>query len=266
MRLEPFNRIMNTPNPLNAEILQYPTPADAAHAAASLLVEFALRSHTERGEFRVALAGGNTPAAMYEILATSMRTAIDWKRVHIYFGDERHVPWTDERSNYFMAHRTLLGRVPIPRQQIHGIQPRESAAAAAEEYHQTLIRSVKGCTASRAPQLDLILLGLGSDGHVASLFPGLPALQVADRWATSSPPGILPPDVERITLTFPVLNAARSVVFLACGTGKAEAVRRALQSNESRESCPARGVRTSDAGTVWILDQSAASEIQTKTP
>ncbi|HZC19261.1 MAG TPA: 6-phosphogluconolactonase [Rubrobacteraceae bacterium] len=233
-------------SPPNVHVFE--TPQALAEAVAGALAEEAARSTRERGRFAVALAGGSTPKRAYELLATRYRDALDWSKVHVFFGDERAVPPDHEDSNYRMAQRTLLSGVPVG--SVHRMRgeldPREAAAL----YEEELKAFFDG-----PPSLDLILLGIGEDGHTASLFPHTPALDVSDRWVVENPVEKL--GTIRITLTFPAINAARKATFLVTGEGKAEALREILEGDSDPHDYPAKLVRpVSDP--VWMLDRAAA--------
>lgn len=239
------------------EIRVYDDAAALAERAAELVIETAREAAIERGGFTWALAGGSTPEKTYSLLAEPERAAqIDWNRTFVFFGDERFVPLDHPDSNYGMAQRAMLGKVPLLEGNVHPVPTHlPSPEAAADAYADTLGESF---VSDEIPRFDLILLGLGDDGHTASLFPGQPALNVVDRWVTSSPPGVLPPPVERITLTFPVLNAARRVAFLVAGEKKAAVVRDILGGSTTPATHPAAGVRPAHGELIWLLDAAAA--------
>jgi 6-phosphogluconolactonase len=202
-------------------------------------------------EFRVAASGGNTPHFLYEALASStFRDNIEWQRWHVFFGDERAVPPDDAKSNYRLLVDTLLSRVSIPEQQVHRMEAeRTDLDAAASDYSQLLEAD---CGAP--PRLDLVLLGLGADGHTASLFPGTAALEVADTWAT---PGRAPdPPIDRLSLTLPAINAAARVAFLVTGESKAEALRGVIDG-----TVPAARVRPANGELIWFLDAAAVRSL-----
>jgi 6-phosphogluconolactonase len=228
--------------------------------AADLIARIARRAIRERGRFTLVLAGGSTPERAYAVLGSrSQATAIDWSKTFVFVGDERFVPADDVRSNFGMAHRTLLARVPIPVGQAFPIPTTErTPAAAAETYANQLARFFRRKVHGTSPRFDLILLGLGEDGHTASLFPGASTLDINDRWVTWSPPGTSPPLVDRITMTYPVLNAARHVLFLVAEEKKAAAVRDVLELGAPPQRCPAAGVRPADGLCTWLVDEDAA--------
>ncbi|MGZ4352789.1 MAG: 6-phosphogluconolactonase [Gaiellaceae bacterium] len=211
----------------------------AAHVAARLLAEAA-----EAGG-DVALSGGSTPGRAYELAASA-----DWSRARVWWNDERCVPPDDERSNYRLARETLLDRLAAPPEvlRIRGELP---PAQAADEYD----RALEGVV------LDLTLQGLGPDGHTSSLFPGFRAVEERGRRAVATPAG-LEPFVDRVTLTIPVLNAARIVCFLVTGADKAEIAARAFAVSPD-PTLPAGLVRSADGETVVVLDRAAASALDT---
>jgi 6-phosphogluconolactonase len=199
------------------------------------------------------LAGGSTPKATYGILARDYAERIDWSRVHVFFGDERNVPPDHEDANYRMAREALLDHVPIGGvHRMRGELPPDEAAAA----YEVELREFFG--AEKLPRFDLILLGIGGDGHTASLFPETPALEVHDRWVVANPVPKL--DTTRITLTVPVINAARSVVFLAAGKDKAEALKEILEGDADPREYPAKLVQP-PGGPEWMLDRAAAGSL-----
>lgn len=184
---------------------------------------------------------------------------IPWAQTYLFFGDERFVPLDDPRSNFALVRETLLERVPVSASQVFPVPTQSaSAAEAAAVYAAGLARFFAAGPGAAPPRFDLVLLGLGSDGHTASLFPDSPALQVNDAWATWTPPGTLPPPVDRITLTYPVFNAARQVAFLVFGEKKAPALREVLEQQPTRERCPAAGIRPVDGTVTWLVDEAAA--------
>jgi len=232
-------------------LLVYETPGEIAEAAARDFATRAEEAITERGRFAVALAGGSTPKATYEALARDYADKLDWGRVRLFFGDERTVPPDHEDSNYRMAQRTLLSRVPIGGlHRMRGELPPAEAAAAYEEE----LREFFGPDAF--PSLDLILLGLGEDGHTASLFPETSALDVTDSWVVANP--VLKLETTRLTLTIPVINAAKAVTFLVAGEGKAEALKEILESDAEPRAYPAKFIRPENGDLTWMVDRAAA--------
>ena len=229
-------------------------------AAAKLVAERAAEASASRGRFNIALAGGSTPKRLYEILAgDTYRQSIDWSSWHVYFGDERIVPLDDECSNYAMARKALLERVPIRSDQIYVPSVDAGSPAQVATAYEKVIRS-SADTADETPRMDVVLLGLGSDGHTASLFPGKDALDDREHLITSSTPGVLPPPVDRITFTFPLINAARLVLFLAGGKDKAAAFRAAYHGESLGEvtQVPANRVAPQDGEVFWLVTNDMA--------
>jgi 6-phosphogluconolactonase len=236
-----------------------PTPADLARQAADLFVRISDDAIRERGRCFVALSGGSTPEATYARLAQpEYASRIAWPRILLFFGDERLVPHDDPRSNFALAKRALLDAVPIPDANVFPIPTDRPAAECAAAYSATLARAFGIAENAPPPRFDLIFLGLGDDGHTASLFPGAAALQVTNAWVTTSPPGVLPPPVERITLTYPVLNAARHVLFLVAGAKKAGVLADIL---EGGAPLPAAAVRPGNGEVTWLIDEAAAGQL-----
>ena len=176
--------------------------------------------------------------------------------MHIFFGDERCVPPDDERSNYRMAREALLDRVPVPAPQVHRIPGERAPQSAAADYEQELRRCFP---AAPLPAFDLICLGLGDDGHTASLFPGTGALHEQERWVVAQP--VAPPGVSRVTLTPPAINAARDVVFLVEGAGKARMLERVLAGPYEPDVLPAQIVRPIGGRLLWLVDAAAGAHV-----
>jgi 6-phosphogluconolactonase len=233
------------------------TPQELFEAAAEEVVRAANEAVAQRGRFTVALSGGSTPRSLYTLLATSAHTSLPWDRTFFFWGDERHVPPTDPDSNYRMAEEALLSKVSVAAANVFRI-PAENpdAAAAAHAYEQTL-RKFFALQPSEFPRFDLILLGMGPDGHTASLFPGSAGLQEKSRLVVAN--WVEKFKISRITLTLPVLNAACCVAFLVSGTEKAAALRAVLEGDAPGEQYPSRLVRPADGRLIWFVDRAAAS-------
>lgn len=244
---------------LSVEIRTLTTPQELFEAAAEEVVRAANEAVAQRGRFTIALSGGSTPKNLYHLLATNAKTALPWERMFFFWGDERHVPATDSESNYRMVDEALLSKSPVEAANVFRI-PAENpvAAAAAEAYEQTL-RKFFALQPGEFPRFDLILLGMGPDGHAASLFPGTAALQERSRLVVAN--WVEKFKTSRITLTLPVLNAARCVAFLVSGTEKAAALHAVLEGNAPGEQYPSKLVRPSDGKLIWFVDRAAASEL-----
>jgi 6-phosphogluconolactonase len=243
------------------EVIVCRDATELAERAATWIATSARAAIAERGRFTLVLSGGSTPEKTYQLLGDKARgTEIDWNSTCLFFGDERFVPADDPRSNVGMARRSLIERIGIPETQVFPMTTDGSDAAdGARQYTATLARFFGVPDDSwPPPRFDLVLLGLGDDGHTASLFPGKPAITVDDHWVTASPPGRLPPPVDRITMTFSILNRARQTLFLVAGEKKAEIVREILEGNPSVEKYPAAGIQPAAGNVVWLLDEPAA--------
>jgi len=253
---------------LNFDLTICPDADALATRAATLIVDASLEAIRERGRFAIVLSGGSTPEKTYDQLARpESRDAIDWSRTYLFVGDERFVAADDPSNNFAMIRRSLIERVPVPPANVLPIGTAyPSVAVSAAAYNRTLEQFFKLPAESPPPRFDLVLLGLGDDGHTASLFPGKPALEVAEAWVTSSPPGVLPPPVDRITLTFPILNRARQVLFLVAGAKKANVVRRILRESPPRDEMPAAGIVPDEGRVTWLLDTGAASALPQSHP
>lgn len=221
-----------------------------ARAAANHVLKQCHESVAQHGRFNVALSGGSTPQTLYKLLADE---PIPWAKSHFFFTDERHVPPDHPQSNYRLAHEAMFSRAPVPEQNVQRI-PGEtpSAAAAAHAYEQTL-RTHFGAT---LPRFELVLLGLGEDGHTASIFPRSEVLHETERLVAA--PWVEQLNSYRITLTLPVLNNGASVVFLVSGEQKAEVLREVLQTESNPARYPAQAIRPNSGNLLWLVDQAAA--------
>ncbi|MGH7509696.1 MAG: 6-phosphogluconolactonase [Gemmatimonadales bacterium] len=263
----------------------FSTPELLADGVARHVAECAEEAISKTGRFTVALSGGSTPEAAYRRLATGdFSHELDWGRTHVLWGDERSVPPDDPRSNYRMAKESLLDRVPIPAENVHRIRGEDQPEKAAAEYERE-VRALchpersEGSLGrpprdSRDPSLalrmtggaadapDLVLLGLGEDGHTASLFPGQPAVRESERWVVA----VLDPDGElwRVTLTPPILNAAHNVAFVVSGGSKAAPLRQVLEGPFTPDLLPAQAIRPVHGRITWLTDEAAAGELRTQ--
>jgi len=238
------------------EIRRYPDGESLARAAAEEFVRQANESITNNGRFSAALAGGSTPKALYHLLASEdYRDELGWGDIHLFWGDERCVPPDHEDSNFGMARRALLDHIAIPDANVHRMAAEIVPSEGAIEYHRQLDSYFRPGH-SELPIFDLVLLGLGYDGHTASLFPGDASLLERRRWVRAVEHTQRPlPLVTRLTLTLPVINAARSVLFLVTGASKADAVGRVIREDEN---LPAGLVRPGSGRLLWMLDEAAA--------
>jgi len=233
------------------------TPQELFAAAAEEVIHAADEAIKVRGKFTLALSGGSTPKALYNLLATNARTALPWERMYFFWGDERHVPPNDPDSNYRMVTEAMLSKVPIPPANVFRIEAENpDASAAAAAYEQTL-RKFFQLEANGVPRFDLILLGMGPDGHTASLFPATEGLKEKSRLVIAN--WVEKLKTHRLSFTLPVLNAAHTVAFLVSGTDKAPALKAVLEGNDPGEQYPAKLVQPKDGKLIWFLDRAAAS-------
>jgi 6-phosphogluconolactonase len=233
-----------------------PDPEALAEAAARLVVEHAQTAIDARGRVSIALSGGSTPRELHRRLASPpLIDQVDWSRVHIFFGDERCVPPADENSNFRMAEETLLGRVPVPRAQVHRMHGERPPQEAAADYE----RELATFFGDDPPRLDIVLLGMGDNGHTASLFPGLKAVHEHERWVVAE----YVPEVGmwRITLTPVVLNLAGETVFLVAGAAKADMLREVLEGPYEPDRKPAQAIRPTPGEVTWLVDAAAAAKL-----
>ncbi len=246
----------------SVEIRVLTTPQELFEAAAEVVVHTATDAVEQRGRFTIALSGGSTPKSLFNLLATNARTVLPWDRMFFFWGDERHVPPTDPDSNYRMAEEAMLSKIPVAAGNVFRI-PAENpdAAAAADAYEQTL-RKFFQLGPGEVPIFDLILLGMGPDGHTASLFPGSAGLQEKTRLVIANWVDKL--KTSRLTLTLPVLNAARCVAFLVSGTDKAAVLKTVLEEDAPAEQYPSKLIRPNNGKLIWLLDRAAASDLSTK--
>jgi 6-phosphogluconolactonase len=236
------------------EVRVFEGSAELIRATAEEIAGEAERAVAGRGRFAWALSGGATPRDLYRLLASDFyRGRLPWRAIHFFWGDERHVPPDHADSNFRMARETMLDAVPVPPENIHRVHAEEpDARRAAAEYEAELL-SFFGFAAGEWPRFDLVLLGLGKDGHTASLFPGSEAVRERERLVVA--PWVEPQRACRITLTPPVLNHAHRALFLVSGEEKAEAVRAVIEGAREPERYPAQVV---EGNRLWMVDQAAA--------
>jgi len=241
------------------EIIVYSDPEALALGAARLFREIAGDSSSARGVFRVALSGGTTPAALYRLLGTEeFAEGIDWSGVEIFWGDERCVPPDDRQSNYGSASTTLLGKVAIPASNIHRIKG-ELGERGAAEYEEEIV-SAFALEEGGVPLFDCMLLGMGEDGHTASLFPGTGVVCEERRNVAAVAPK--QGETARITLTPPVINSARHLLFIVSGRNKAVTLREVLEGDYRPDQFPAQITRLSQGRVRWLIDREAATELR----
>lgn len=243
-----------------SEILRLPDETLLARAAAHLILEAAQETLSQSSVFTIALSGGNTPRLAYTELVEDPRAhRLDWKRIHVFWIDERCVPPDHELSNARMARETFLDSVGIPAENIHRMKGELEPESAAQECEEDLRIFFNLSPEDLPPPFDLVLLGLGEDGHIASLFPHSSTLGETRRWVVAAPEEVL--GARRLTLTLPVLNAARHAAFLISGQEKADIVARVLQGPREWSALPAQGIALEAGRLIWLLDETAASRL-----
>jgi 6-phosphogluconolactonase len=244
--------------PVQSDI-QIVTNADAlCRSAATEMLSRAEDAAREKGAFTIVLSGGSTPKGLYALLAddASWRARVPWEKTHFFWGDERHVPPDHPDSNYRMAYEVMLSKVPVPAANIHRIKSEyANAEQAAREYEHTL-REFFHVPPDHFPRFDLVLLGMGPDGHTASLFPGTAALQEQKSWVVANWVGKF--SAERITMTAPALNNAACIVFLVSGEEKALPLKAVLEGRNEPEQLPAQLIQPRHGRLLWLVDQAAA--------
>ena len=249
---------MNDSSGIRRDIVVCEDKEALSREAAHRFVFLANRKTDADGKFNVALAGGSTPELLYGLLTTSpFRDEIDWTKVHLFFGDERAVPPDHADSNYRMANNTLFMPLALPDTHIHRMPAENYDLDAAARAYEAEMRAHFALPAvDSVPRFDLILLGMGPDGHTASLFPHKPALQEKTRLVVTTEPG-LKPFVPRLTLTFPVLDRAENVLFLVAGADKAATLQRVLNGPLDPEALPSQSVAPKEGSLVWLVDRAA---------
>lgn len=231
--------------------------AKSPEETAKEFAEYLIQQHEKTDVLHVALSGGSTPKILFDLLATEFKMAIDWNRIHLYWGDERCVQPTDDESNFKMTQDRLISKVAIPEENIHRVKgetnPDEEAARYSSEIEKHLEKK------NGLPVFDIIILGMGSDGHTASIFPHEIELLESDAiCAVANHPES---GQKRVTLTGQVINAAKSVCFLVTGEGKKEKVREIIKKEDSASDYPAAHIKVNDGELIWFLDDSAAAEL-----
>lgn len=246
----------------NPEIIVCPDAAELNRRAAERFVALANEASTISGRFAVALSGGSTPKALYALLALpGFADRTPWSKVHLFWGDERCVPPDHPDSNYRMVRESLLSKISIPSENVHRMAGEKEPKLAAAEYENEL-KTFFQLSEGEAPRFDLILLGLGEDGHTASLFPGSAALNETQRLvATTYVPKL---NAHRLTLTLPVLNESAQIYFLVAGKSKATIVKELLGTHPTIAKFPAQRIQPVDGALTWFITRDAAAELPTR--
>ena len=254
---------------MTKEIIIVADAGSVAHEAARRFTDLAREAIDSRGRFSVALSGGSTPGALFTLLAEApYRERIPWAEVHLFWGDERWVPADDPESNFSLARETILNEVDLPRENIHPVPTdSETAEEGAVRYEQALrtFFASPGDTGDFST-FDLVHLGVGEDGHTASLFPDDPALLEAERWVlpVTTPPWR--PPRERVTFTLPLINSARTVLFTASGSAKREVVRSIVLDQTGGEKRYPAGMVKATEDLVWYVDEEASTRSRPSRP
>jgi len=241
------------------ELIVCPDPQVVAADAANRFIAANAMSTRAGKLFSVALAGGHTPALLYKLLASSPYSgAVDWSRTHLFFGDERCVPTDSEYSNYRMALETMIEPLGLAESNVHRIHGEMTDADQAAKRYVDELKGFFGAVS--IPRFDLVLLGMGDDGHCASIFPGTPGFATMTEWAVSTAPG-LKPFVDRVTLTLSVLNSAANVIFMVAGADKAQMVERVISGPAADKPLPSQFVSPVDGTLTWLIDRAAAERV-----
>lgn len=247
---------------VNSNVQIFADPDSLAHAAVVRFIQIARDAIEARDQFTVALSGGSTPKALYTLLATEpWHNQIDWNQVHLFWGDERHVSPSDASSNFRMTQERLLSQVPIPPENVHRIKTENpDAQVVADEYEQEL-EKIFQLGEHQFPRFDLVMLGMGANGHTASLFPGTDAVHEQSRLVVA--PWVEELHTNRITLTPPVINNAREIIFFVTGIEKAATLQAVLEEEYQPDRLPAQIIRPTQGKVVWMIDRAAASLLST---
>lgn len=243
---------MDEKNGKGAIMQDYPSVEELALAAAGLFRQFALEAVESSGIFCAALSGGSTPKRMYQILSENpYKDTTPWQNIHFFWSDERYVPLNDSQSNAGMAFKNLLNNVPVPKENIHPIPYLSTPEESAQSYEKTLRDFFSG----QLQGFHLVMLGMGADGHTASLFPHTEVLHEKKRWAREV--YLKEQESHRITLTYPIINSAANVVFLVQGKEKAATLSKVLKGASGIEDFPVSGIHPEKGELYWLIDREA---------
>jgi 6-phosphogluconolactonase len=241
------------------EVRKLTTPQDLFQAAAEEIVRSANAAVAERGRFTIALSGGSTPKALYTLLASNAKPTLPWTQTYFFWSDERHVPPKDPESNYRMADEAMLSKIPVPASNVFRVPAENPDADAAAAAYDEILRKFFAVEPGKFPRFDLVLLGLGPDGHTASLFPETAALQEKSRLVVAN--WVEKMKTYRITFTLPLINAAECVAFLVSGGDKSAVLHEVLEGNTPGEKFPSKLVHPANGKLIWFIDRAAASEL-----
>jgi 6-phosphogluconolactonase len=247
----------------NSGVCVYSDPQALTKAAADHVIQQASLAINHRKKFTIALAGGSTPKSLYALLASpEYRTRLDWEKIEFFWGDERHVPPGHADSNYRMAHEAMLGPLHIPESHIHRIQGELPGAQEAADRYESLLRNRVGSIDSAIPRLDLVLLGMGPDGHTASLFPGTEAVHETTRLVVAT--WVEKLQTFRITMTPGLINQAHQVTFLISGSEKSSVLRAVKEGPYQPDVLPSQVIKPMSGHLTWLLDREAARDLSTQ--
>jgi 6-phosphogluconolactonase len=242
-----------------ATVCILPDSKALARASADAIVQAAQGAISKHDRFSIALSGGSTPKVIFEVIARDQsagKCPVEWGKVHVFFGDERCVPADHEDSNFRMASEALLSKIPIPPSQVYRIRTELGEIAAAERCIAD-VRIACQPASGAVPCLDLVMLGMGNDGHTASLFPETSALEEQNAWVVAN--WVPKLSANRITFTYPLINAAKEVLFIAGGAEKAKMLRDVLRGDPTGQSYPSQRVKPIDGELTWLVDEAAAA-------
>ena len=246
--------------PPNVSVIVARDADSAYHLAARTIVDCADESVASRGKFTIALSGGSTPRKLYELLSSADWAAkMPWNKTEFFWGDERYVPSSDPASNFHMTQEAMLQRVNVPAANVHRVRTEEAEPSRAAELYEQEIRQLVPSSGDGLPHFDLILLGLGTNGHTASLFPYQPALHEKPRLVVAE--YIEEVKMTRVSMTAPLINAARQILFLALGQDKATVIREIIAGPFDPERLPAQLIRPTGGRLKWIIDPAAAEKL-----
>jgi 6-phosphogluconolactonase len=243
--------------PAEPQIKVFDSAAELSRGAAEEFCRIGAEAIGKHGRFTVALSGGSTPRTLHQELATTFCSKLPWDKVYFFWGDERHVPPDFPESNFRMAKETLLSHLSVPARNVFRMHGELPDAEQAAQLYQENLREVFRPSPGEFPRFDFIVLGVGPDGHTASLFPGTKAVEEHQRWVVGN--WVEQHSTFRVTLTYPVLNHAANVMFLMRGTGKAEIVYRVLRNPSA--NLPSQKVQLIDGNLMWYLDKGAAARL-----
>ena len=245
----------------NSEIIVLEDAAALSYKAADILVRCISEALSRKAQFSVALSGGSTPKALFSLLVEDdyFTNNIPWDKTHFFWGDERHVPPQDEQSNFRMANEMMLAKAPVRAENIHRMRTEQADAGKVAQDYETELKKFFQLTAGQLPVFDFNLLGLGPDGHTASLFPGTRALYEHNRLVVAN--WVEEFQTHRLTMTVPVLNNADAIVFLVSGKDKAGVLQKVLDGDHHPDLLPAQLIRPTHGKLIWLVDQAAASRL-----